>query len=97
MTVARPLIGDEGTIEKRLFGQRVSREDMTMEQRWALDARMKRGALLKGFDSIVLMTPKAFSDFKVSGKLPRSMELNILSTEGSLPRATRRRAAPRHR
>ncbi len=76
--IVRPLVGDEGAIEKELFGRRVSREDFTMEERWALDAKMKQSARAKGYDSIVLMAPKAFSDFRASGKLPRSIELNIL-------------------
>jgi len=42
VTISRPLIGDEETIEKLLLGQRVSGEDMAMERRWALDARMKK-------------------------------------------------------
>jgi len=79
VTVAKPLIGDEQTIEKKLFGRRVSRDDITMEERWTLDAKMRRAALKKGYDSILLMAPKAFAEFSVTGKLPRSIELNILS------------------
>jgi len=79
VTIARPLIGDEETIEKSLLGRRVSGEDMAMEERWTLDAKMKRAALARGYDSILLMSPKAFSAFKADGKLPRSMELNILN------------------
>ncbi len=77
--VAHPLLGDEATIEKALFGRCVSREDIKMEERWALDARMKRAALASGYDSIVLMTPKAFTELKARGRLPRSLELNILN------------------
>jgi hypothetical protein len=82
VTISKPLIGDEETIEKSLLGQRVSGEDMAMERRWALDARMKKAALALGYDSIVLMSPKAFSIFRLSGKLPRSIELNILDVSG---------------
>jgi hypothetical protein len=78
VTVSRPLIGDEATIERKLFGRRVSNQEISMEERWALDAKMKKAAVAKGYDSIVLMTPKAFSAFRVSAKLPRSMELNVL-------------------
>ncbi|MGB6875852.1 MAG: hypothetical protein WBD87_07430 [Candidatus Acidiferrales bacterium] len=78
--VRRPLIGDEGTIEKELFGRRVSRDqNITMEERWEIDAKMKRAALDKGYDSILLMAPKAYSRLKMSGKLPRSLELNLLN------------------
>jgi hypothetical protein len=76
--VARPLVGDEKTIERRLFGRRISSDDVTVHQRWALDARIKRAAMAKGFDSVILLTAKAYSEFKSSGRVPRSIELNIL-------------------
>jgi len=78
VTIARPLIGDENTIEKKLLGRRASHVELTLEERWDLDAKMKIAALSKGFDSIVLIAPKAFAEFKLTGKLPRSIELNIL-------------------
>ncbi len=77
--IARPLIGDEGSIEKKLFARRISRQGMTAQERWVLDAKMKRAAIVKGYDSIVLMTPKGISEFRVSGKMPRSIELNVLN------------------
>jgi hypothetical protein len=61
--ITRPLVGDEEGIERTLFGRCVSHEDIGMEERWALDAKLKAAALAKGYDSIVLMTPKAFSEF----------------------------------
>ncbi len=79
VTIARPLIGDEETIEKSLLGRRVSTDDISMEARWALDARIRREALARGFDSIVLLSPKAFSEFNKTGVLPRSIELNVLN------------------
>ncbi len=79
VSVAHPLVGDEKTIERKLFGRPVSKDDISMEKRWVLDEKMKKAALARGFDSIVLMTPKAYSEYKVNGRLPRSMELNILS------------------
>lgn len=78
VSIRRPLVGDDEMIERTLFGRRVSSEDIDIEERWALDARMKRDALLRGFDSIVLLSTKAFVDFNKTGKLPRSMELNVL-------------------
>ena len=78
VTVERPLVGDERTIERKLFGRRVSTESISMEQRWALDAKAKKAALAQGFDSIILMTPKAFSEYTANGRLPRNIELNIL-------------------
>ncbi len=86
VTVVNPLVGDEETIERELFGRRVSTDDISIEQRWVLDAKMKRAALAKGYDSIVLMASKAFSEFKETGKLPRSMELNILDAHRQVAR-----------
>lgn len=51
---------------------------MTVQERWVLDAKMKRAAMAKGYDSIVLMTPKGIFEFRVNGKIPRSIELNVL-------------------
>lgn len=79
VAIATPLLGDEATIEKILFGRRVSTDDISMEAHWALDARIRREALARGFDSIVLMSPKAFSEFNKTGVLPRSIELNVLN------------------
>jgi len=81
--VARPLIGDEPIIEKTLFGKRVSRESIGLDQRWRLDARMKRAALAKGYDSILLMSPQGFGRFRSTSKVPRSLELNILTPTGT--------------
>lgn len=78
VSISNPLIGDETLIERKLFGQRVSRQDFGMEQRWKLDARMKRAALSLGYDSILLMAPQGFAKFRSNGKPPRSMELNVL-------------------
>jgi hypothetical protein len=79
--IANPLIGDESAIEKALFGRRVSTEDISIEVRWDLDARMKQKALSRGFDSIVLLSPKGFVELKTRGKLPRSIELNVLEPQ----------------
>lgn len=86
VSISNPLIGDETRIERQLFGRRVSRRDLEMEQRWRLDARIKRAALALGYDAILLMAPQGFARFSSNGKPPRSMELNILacpSADGS--------------
>ncbi len=75
--VAKPLVGDERTISGAL-GVRPQHEGMTLKQITAHDARWRNAALKKGFDSILLMSPKCFAEFKASGKLPCSLELNIL-------------------
>ena len=76
--VERPLVGDERTISK-VLSILPQHEGMTLEEIAKHDARWRNAALAKGFDSIVLMAPKAFARFKTDGKLPRSLELNILS------------------
>jgi len=78
VTVAMPIVGDEETIERGLFGKTVSTEDISVPQRFRLDAEMKKAALAKGYDSILLMSPRSFVRFKSTGKIPRSLELNIL-------------------
>jgi hypothetical protein len=78
VSIACPLVGDERTIEALLFGRRVSEDEIALEERWKLDARMKRAALTLDYDSIVLMSPRSFSKVKANGKVPRSIELNIL-------------------
>ncbi len=78
VAIARPLVGDEETIEKALFDRRVSSEDFSIDDRWRLDAKMRRAALAWGYDSILLMTPQAFAKFKSAGQIPRSLELNLL-------------------
>jgi hypothetical protein len=82
VTISSPLLGDEATIEAALFGKPIEHPEPgnpgSTEFQLELDARMKRVALSKGYDSIVLMTPKEFVAYKAQGKMPRSIELNVL-------------------
>lgn len=82
VTISNPLLGDEAAIEVALFGRLVKHPEAgstgSLEFQLELDARMKRVALSKGYDSIVLMTPKEFFAYKGQGKMPRSIELNVL-------------------
>jgi hypothetical protein len=78
VAVATPLVGDEPTIERKLFGKVVCTSELTVRQRFSLDAKMKRAALAKGYDSILLMGRGSFVRLKATGKIPRSLELNIL-------------------
>jgi hypothetical protein len=94
VTIEKPLVGDDEAIERKLLGRRLSSEDITMEDRWALDAKLKRAGIAKGFDSIVLIASKAFAEFQSTGKLPRSMELNVLNV-GSVGESARRRRPAR--
>jgi hypothetical protein len=87
VTASRTLFGDELTIEKALFGVRMSYEGIAMEARFGLDKRIKRAALAKGYDSILLMSPRAFQRFRSIRRLPRTLELNVLEPEHSRSRA----------
>jgi len=75
--ISRPLVGDERAISRAL-GIPPQHTNMSPEEIADHDGRWRKAALAKGFDSIVLMTPKAFVDFKANGRLPRSLELNVL-------------------
>ncbi len=77
VAIARPLVGDERTVAKTLHVA-PQRPNMNLEQIAAHDALWRNEAIKKGFDSILLMAPKCFVEFKNTGKLPRSLELNIL-------------------
>ena len=83
VTIANPLVGDESTVCRALFGKVISfaqAEDRSfLEKRLALDARMKRTASARGYDSIVIMHPRTFGLFRNTGKIPRSVELNVLN------------------
>jgi hypothetical protein len=78
VVIAKPLVGDEQEIAK-VLGIPPQHEGMSLEELAAHDALWRNAALAKGFDSIVLMTSKAFAEFSSRGKLPRSLELNVLS------------------
>lgn len=79
VNISNPLVGDESTIERRLFAKVLSSEGMSVEERLKLDAKMKKQALSNGFDSIVLMTAKDFAKYEATGRMPRSIELNVLN------------------
>jgi len=87
VTVQNPLVGDEATVEQTLFRRRYSESfnDMggarLIKARLGLDAKIKAAALKKGFDAVVLMAPSGFAEYLRSGKIPRSLELNILTPE----------------
>jgi hypothetical protein len=78
--VSNPIIGDEPTIESELLGApSVSPGDDSPkmpEWWWHLDARLKKAALAKWYDSIVLMSRSAYTRFAAEGKIPLSLELN---------------------
>jgi hypothetical protein len=79
--IKNPLVGDQATIERKLLGRKVSTEDISVESRFKLDARICNAALSKGYDSIVLMAVPGFRKYRALGKIPRSLELNVLDKE----------------
>ena len=81
-TIAKPLVGDEKGIAS-VLGIPPQYDGMTLEQMAAHDAKWRNAALKKGFDAIVLMAPVAFAEWKKSGKIPRSLELNVLQVSES--------------
>ena len=91
VTVQNPLVGDEAFIEKTLFQHRYSEpfNDMSgqalLDARFDLDARIKAAAIEKGYDTVILMAPCKFAEYLVSGKIPRSLELNILMVQKANP------------
>jgi hypothetical protein len=78
VAIATPLVGDEKTIS-RILGIPPQHDDMTLQEIAGHDARWRDTALAKGYDSILLMAPGPFAKFKAEGKIPRSIELNILA------------------
>jgi hypothetical protein len=69
VVIASPLVGDNDKIEKTLIGGVESHPNISIRKRFSLDAKLCRAALLKGFDSIVLLTPMGFRALKYKGKL----------------------------
>jgi hypothetical protein len=76
--IERPLVGDEKRIA-RVLGIPPQYDGMTLKQIAAHDAKWRNAALKKGFDAILLMAPKCYAEWKAVGKIPRSLELNILN------------------
>jgi hypothetical protein len=82
VTIRNPIIGDEPTIESELLGAPCEhpRDDSPnlLRWRWRLDAKLKKAALAKGYDSIVLLSRSGYAKFLAEGRIPRSIELNVL-------------------
>ncbi len=79
VNIINPLIGDEAFIAKT-FGEEVLSEEGGLEGRFAQDERFATRARELGYDAIALMTPKGYQEFLKTGKIPRSIELNVLTT-----------------
>lgn len=81
VNIHNPVVGDESYVHRVLFRKIIKlpfgEDGNFIKARLALDARMKRVATKKGFDSIVIMSTLGFKTYKKSGKIPRALELNI--------------------
>ena len=82
VNVLNPIIGDESTIQEELgvVPLKYPGDDSPrlLEWRWGLDAKLKKAALAKGYDAIVLLSSSGYAKFVGGGKLPLSIELNLL-------------------
>lgn len=81
VSIVSPLIGDNDGIERKLLGKVESHSEITVHKRLSLDAKLRRAALRMGFDSIVLLTAPALNALRKEGKIPRSIELNVLNLD----------------
>ena len=80
--IAKPLVGDENGIA-RMLRIPPQHDRMSLEQIAAHDAKWRNAALKKGYDAIVLMSPQSFAEWKANGKIPRSLELNVLDVNAN--------------
>jgi hypothetical protein len=80
--VVNPIIGDECTIQNELgvVPPKYPGDDSPrlLKWRWNLDAKLKKTALSKGHDAIVLLSSTSYAKFLAEGTLPLSIELNLL-------------------
>lgn len=89
--VENPLIGDEAHVEKVLFGKILKHPDLNLDKtphprvvtwRFGMDAKMRKLALARGYDAIVILSRPGFKKLRTQGRLPISIELNILRPTG---------------
>lgn len=74
-----PVVGDNDSVERILLGKVESFDGIGIKRRFSIDARMRRAALRKGYDSIVVFSPGGYRKFREEGKIPRSIELNVVN------------------
>jgi hypothetical protein len=89
--VTNPLIGTEENIIKKLFGNNSKQMGASkslinrtakqiLKVRFQLDKEMCKAARNQGYDAIAVVTQKGLEKVR-EGKLPRSVELNVLHEE----------------
>ena len=91
VNVVNPIIGDESTIQNELgvVPPKYPGDDSPrlLKWRWDLDATLKKRALSKGHDAIVLLSSAGYAQFLAEGKIPLSIELNLLHGPASSARS----------
>ncbi len=82
--IRNPIIGDEASIETELLGAPsvYPGDDSSelIEWRYRLDAKLKKAALAKGHDSIVLMSQSGDARLATERKIPATNVLNHTCT-----------------
>lgn len=90
VNVLNPIIGDEDTIQAELgvvpSEYPVDDSAKLLDWRWKLDAKLKKAALARGYDAIVLLSLSGYAKLIGEGKLPLSIELNLLHGPASAAR-----------
>lgn len=80
--IENPIIGDEKTVWKILFGESLKVPSLgspdVIAWRFKTDAEMRKAALARAYDAIVILSRQGFKRLREQGKVPRSIELNIL-------------------
>jgi len=80
--VSNPLVGSEDHVLDVLGIPKhypEPEDPLFYQKRLGLDVKMRNAALARGYDSIAIIHPTAFSTYRKIGKIPRSIELNILN------------------
>ena len=77
VSVGNPLVGDEEQIA-RVLGIPAQQPGMSLKRIADHDRCWRNAALKKGYDAIILMSTKGFTEWEAGGKIPRSLELNLL-------------------
>jgi hypothetical protein len=90
VNVLNPIIGDESAIQNELGvvppKPPGDGSPKLLDWRWKLDAKMKQAALARGYDAIVLLSPSGYAKLIGEGRLPLSIELNLLHGQASAAR-----------
>jgi len=79
VNITNPFVCDNVSIEKELLWKVATYDGIGFAEIASIDERLRRIALRRGFDSIVLFSRSGLRSFRATGKIPRRIELNILN------------------